>query len=269
LNSNQPQILLTNDDGILSPGLWAAAAALEEIGYVHVVAPREQSSGTGRSMPSTSDGIIQPQQVKVNGREWTVYAVGGTPAQAVLHGIFEIVPRKPDLVVAGINYGENLGLGITVSGTVGAALEGAASGIPALAVSLETALEHHLSYSEEVDFSAAAYFTAHLGKLLMERQLPQDVKVLKVDLPAEATPETPWEVTYLSPVRMFDVVPPERKSWDEPARVGYRFSDELHKAPEGSDIHTVRIKRHVSVTPLSLDLTARADFNEIEAALRK
>ena len=268
MSSNKPQILLTNDDGILSPGLWAAAAALEQFGYVHVVAPREQSSGTGRSMPNTSDGIIQPQQVKINGREWTVYAVGGSPAQAVLHGFFEIVPRKPDLVVSGINYGENLGLGITVSGTVGAALEGAAIGIPALAVSLETKLEQHLSYSEDVDFSTAAYFTAYFGKLFMQRQFHEDVKVLKIDLPVEATPKTPWEITYLSPVRMFDAIPPQRKSWDQPARFGYRFSDQIHTAPEGSDLHTVRVKRRISVTPLSLDLTARADFNEIEAVLR-
>jgi 5'-nucleotidase len=267
LNSNKPQILLTNDDGILSPGLWAAAAALEELGYVHVVAPREQSSGMGRSLPSTSDGIIQPQQVNVNGRDWTVYAVGGTPAQAVLHGIYEIIPCKPDLVVSGINYGENMGLGITVSGTVGAALEGAASGTPALAISLETKLEHHLSYSEEVDFSAAAHFTAYFGKLLLERKLPWDVAVIKVDIPDNATPDTPWEVTRLSRVRMFEAVHPKRKSWDEPAKVGYRLSNDLHTAPEGSDIHTVRIKRHVSITPLSLDLTARVDPDEVKAAL--
>src|SRR5512139_3056193 len=61
------QILLTNDDGILSPGLWAAAAALSELGYVHVVAPREQSSGMGRSLPSTSDGAIHRHEVVVNG----------------------------------------------------------------------------------------------------------------------------------------------------------------------------------------------------------
>jgi 5'-nucleotidase len=269
VNVDKPQILLTNDDGILSPGLWAAAAALEEIGYVHVVAPREQSSGMGRSMPNTSDGTIEPKQVNVNGRNWTVYAVGGTPAQAVLHGIFEIIPRKPDLVVSGINYGENLGLGITVSGTVGAALEGATSGIPSLAVSLETPIEQHLSYSEEVNFSAAAYFTRHFSKLFMERKFPKDVKVLKIDIPADATSNTSWEITYLSPVRMFDLIPPKRESWDQPARFGYRFSDQLYTAPEGSDIHTVRIKRIVSVSPLSLDLTSRADFNEIKASLKK
>lgn len=269
MNINKPQILLTNDDGILSPGLWAAAAALEEIGYVHVVAPREQSSGMGRSLPYSSDGIIQPQQINVNNRDWTVYAVGGTPAQAVLHGIFEIVPRKPDLVVSGINYGENLGIGVTVSGTVGAALEGAIAGIPSMAISLETKIEHHLSYSEEVDFSVAAYFASFFGKHLLEFRFPEDVDVLKVDVPTSANIDTPWELTYISRTRMFDAIPPQRKSWDEPAKVGYRFSDHLHEAPEGSDIHTVRIKRRVSVTPLSLNLTSRADFKQIEAILRQ
>jgi 5'-nucleotidase len=265
----KPQILLTNDDGILSPGLWAAASALEEIGFVHVVAPSEQSSAMGRSMPSTSSGIIRQKQVKVNSKEWTVYAVEGTPAQTVLHGIFEILPSKPDLVVSGINYGENLGLGITVSGTVGAALEGAASGIPSLAISLETKIEHHLSYSTEVDFSTSASFAAYFGKHLLESNLPEDVAVLKVDIPSNATPETPWEITRLSKARMFEAIPPQRQSWEEPARVGYRFSDEISQAGEGSDIHTVRIKRQVSVTPLSLDLTTRAAFDNIDTALRK
>ncbi len=82
-----PQILLTNDDGIRSPGLWAAAQALSELGFVHVVAPRDQFSGAGRSMPSTSDGIIRPQEMSINGKLWTVYSVGGTPAQAVQHAV--------------------------------------------------------------------------------------------------------------------------------------------------------------------------------------
>jgi 5'-nucleotidase len=110
------QILLTNDDGIQSPGLWAAAGALSALGYVNVVAPRDQFSGAGRSLPSTSDGLINPLQMQVNGKQWTVYSVGGTPAQAILHAICEILPVKPDLVVSGINYGENMGVGVTVSG---------------------------------------------------------------------------------------------------------------------------------------------------------
>jgi 5'-nucleotidase len=85
----RPRILLTNDDGILSPGLWAAAAALSTLGFVTVVAPREQSSGMGRSLPKTSDGIIEERKVQVSGQEWTVFAVGGSPAQAVLHAVLE------------------------------------------------------------------------------------------------------------------------------------------------------------------------------------
>jgi 5'-nucleotidase len=268
VNLDKPQILLTNDDGILSPGLWAAAAALEALGYVHVVAPARQASGMGRSFPGYSTGAIEPKEVKINGRTWTVYAVDGSPAQVVPHGILEITPRRPDLVVSGINYGENMGMGITVSGTVGAALEGAAEGIPALAVSLETDIEHHLSYSEEVDFSAAAYFAAFFGRILLESRFPKDVDAFNVNIPSDATPDPPWELTRLSRVRMFESVPPPERAWGEPGRVGYRFSGNLLNAPQGSDIHTVRVKRQVSVTPLSLDLTSRADFDKIGTILR-
>ncbi|HRQ32592.1 MAG TPA: 5'/3'-nucleotidase SurE, partial [Anaerolineales bacterium] len=132
----KPQILLTNDDGIRSPGLWAVAASLSDLGFVTVAAPRDQSTGMGRSLPGTSDGVIREERVQVNGQEWSVFAVNGSPAQAVLHGVYDVLKSKPDLVVSGINYGENIATGITISGTVGAALEAASLGIPALAVSL-------------------------------------------------------------------------------------------------------------------------------------
>src|SRR5512135_2058618 len=168
------QILLTNDDGIHSPGLWAAAEALSDLGYVTVAAPRDQSSGAGRSLPMSSDGIIRPENLRVRGKDWTVYAVGGTPAQAVLHGILDIMPQKPDLVVSGINYGENVATGVTISGTVGAAMEGASLGIPSMAVSLEAEPKYHLSYSKELSFLVAAEFTARIARLLLKKKLPAD-----------------------------------------------------------------------------------------------
>ncbi len=113
----------------------------------------------------------------MNGQQWTAYGIGGTPAQAVLHAVLEILPQPPDLVVSGINYGENLGSGITISGTVGAALEAAALGILAMAVSLETDPEHHLSYSTDIDFSTAAHFTAFFARLLLAKSIPEDVDV--------------------------------------------------------------------------------------------
>lgn len=265
----KPQILLTNDDGIRSPGLWAAAGALSEIGYVQVVAPREQFSGAGRSLPVTSDGIVTTQSVTVNGKTWTVYSVGGTPAQAVLHAVLEVLPGVPDLVVSGINYGENVGSGITISGTVGAALEAASLDIPALAVSLETEPQHHLSYSTEVDFSAAAYFAVLFAQRLLDNRLPEDVHVLKVDIPCDATNETPWEITRLARQRYFDPLPPQRASWDEPAKLGYRRSTDLHQSAPDSDVYAMGIKRVVSVTPLSLDLTSRVNLKELDNLLRQ
>jgi 5'-nucleotidase len=265
----QPQILLTNDDGILSPGLWAAAGALSELGFVHVAAPRDQYSAAGRSMPSTSDGIIEVREVTVNDKCWKVHAVGGTPAQAVQHGILEIMPTRPDLVVAGINFGENPGTGVTISGTIGAALEGASFGIPALAISLETEQKHHYSHSKEVDFSVAAYFTQFFGRMLLDKTLPDDVDVLKVDIPCDATIETPWAVTRQSRRPYFEPTVPERPSWDVPVRIGYHIVSDFDRDAPDSDIYAVFVRRIISVTPLSLDLTSRLDLAAFERQLRK
>jgi 5'-nucleotidase len=262
------QILLTNDDGIHSPGLWAAAGALSELGFVHVVAPREQSSGAGRSLPGSSDGIIQPREIQVNGKSWQVYAVGGTPAQSVLHALLDILPERPALVVSGINYGENVGSGVTVSGTVGAVLEAASLGFPALAVSLQTGVEHHFSNSDQVDFSAAAYFTAYFARLALEKAFPPDVDLLKVEVPASATAQTPWEVTRVSRKRYYEPIPHPRASWDIPGPLGYRLESDLHTDRPDTDAYAIQFKHVVSVTPMSLDLTSRVDLGEFERMLR-
>ncbi len=267
-NKNKPHILLTNDDGIRSPGLWAAARELSKIGYVTVAAPRDQSSGMGRSLPSTSDGIIRKEQVQVNGQDWTVYAVGGSPAQAVLHGILEIVPHKPDLIVSGINYGENVGLGITVSGTVGAAMEAAGMGFLALAVSLQTEQQYHLSHSEDIDFSTAGYFTGYFARMLLEKKFPQGVNLMKVEVPSHATPETEWQIARLSPTRYYDPIPVKRDSWEQPGSISYQYSGGVEDEPEDTDVHVLRIKKMVAVTPLALDMTARVKFSDFDKFLR-
>jgi 5'-nucleotidase len=264
----RPQILLTNDDGILSPGLWAAAASLSKIGFVTVTAPREQSSGAGRSLPSTSDGVIQEQKVQVNGQEWTVFSIGGTPAQTVLHGVLEVMKKKPDLVVSGINYGENVASGVTISGTVGAAMEAASLGIPAMAISLEAEAKYHLTYSEEISFLVAADFAARIARLLLKNRLLADVDLLKVDVPSDATVDTPWQLTRVSRQRYYEPLAPVRASWEERALVRYREAGELEREPENTDVYVLRKKRMVSVSPLSLDLTSRVDFAELDQLLR-
>lgn len=266
--SSKPQILLTNDDGIQSPGLWAAAGALAALGRVTVAAPQEQSSGMGRSLPSTSSGIIKEEKLHVNGQEWTVYAVSGSPAQAVQHAILEIMPKKPDLVVSGINYGENVGFGTTISGTVGAAMEAAAQGLPALAISLEAAQQYHLSYSREVDFSAAAHFTAFFGRILLQKKMPHDVHLLKVDVPSEATIDTPWTVTHVAHQGYYEPLAPRRASWSVKGPLGYKEAAVLDGQDQDSDVVVLRKKRIISVTPISLDMTSRVDLPALEKTLR-
>lgn len=268
MNNKSLQILLTNDDSIHSPGLWTAAEALDELGYVHVVAPRDQQTSTGRSMPIHSSGIIEKMTLNVNGKDWEVYSVDGSPGQSVLHGVYDVVRGKPDLVVSGINYGENVGSGITISGTVGAALEAASLGIPALAVSMQTRTEHHLSLSQDIDFSAAGYFTYLMAKKMLKAELPFDVDVLKVDVPEQATPETPWSLTRQSRQRYYIPKPAERAAVTERGPVGYEIRYKPEDLEPGSDLYALLIEHKVSVTPISIDLTSRVDFEPLNAILR-
>lgn len=267
MNNKIRQILLTNDDSIHSPGLWAAAEALDSLGFVHVVAPRDQQTSTGHSMPIHSSGIIEKMTLYVNGRDWQVYAVDGSPAQSVTHGIFDVIKDKPDLVVSGINYGENIGAALTISGTIGAALEAASAGIPALAVSMQTGQEHHFSLSQEIDFSAAGYFTHLLAEKMLKKSLPHDVDVIKVDVPLEATPETPWIITRQSRRRYYFPVPAKRKSLSDRGPMGYEIRYEPERMEKDSDVYALMVEKKVSVTPISIDMTSRTDLVALSTVL--
>ena len=262
--NEQKQILLTNDDGIDSPGLWAAAEYLAPLGFVTVVAPRQQWSGAGRSLPLHTEGRIAVQEITVGRQNWKGYAVDGSPAQAVLHAVVELMPRYPDLIVAGINYGENVGSGVTISGTIGAALEGASFGIPGLAVSLQTDPSFHLSNSQDIDFAAAGHFTQRFARLLLNQQRLPDVDVLKVEVPEGATPTTPWRVTRLSRTRYYLPQRPERANLGDRAKVGYLRQIEIERVEPDSDVRAL-MDGVVSVTPLSLDITSRVDLPTIQA----
>ncbi|MBP9040744.1 MAG: hypothetical protein KBF64_03110, partial [Anaerolineaceae bacterium] len=228
-------------------------------------APREQHSGAGRSVPPWADGEIKPTILQIGDQEWTCYAVGGSPAQAVQYGVFAIMQQKPDLVVSGINYGENPATDVTMSGTVGAAIEAASYGIPALCVSLELDNDDYLGYSRKTDFSTAAIFGRRFARILLEKQLPADVHVLNVNVPHDATPETPWRVTHLGRHGYF--IPYAKKSdhpGDAPRIDAARapHPDDLNDPT--SDIGTFLKQRMVSVTPLSLDLTSRVDLADLQ-----
>ena len=263
----RPLILLTNDDGIASPGLHAAAQALAEIGELLVAAPAHQQTAMGRSHTGRPGALLERVDLNILGQSVAAFGLDASPATVVRHALQALCQeRKPDLVVSGINYGENVGTTITVSGTVGAAFEGAVHGIPALAISLQmdfSKINHH----GEEDWRAAAHFARHFALRLLAGALPHDVDVLKVDVPENATRETPWRLTRLSRQHYVQVLldEPHPGSRLGEGRISVRV-DETTLEPE-SDIHALVRDKIVSVTPLSLDATSRTRFVEIQTFL--
>ena len=266
----RPLVLVTNDDGIESPGLWSLAMAFADIAELLILAPREQQSGSGRSMPVHSSGCLTAVDAVAHGLPAgnRAFALDGTPAQAVQHGVYELAERPVDLVVSGINYGENVGNGVTISGTVGAALEGASFGIAALAISQQTAPHLHDSHSRQVDFRVAAACARRFGEWFLRAQLPGDGVALKIDLPKGATCETPWRVTRVSGRRVYMPIAPRRATLADCERMGYGYADDLLLAEPDSDTHALHVAGEISVTPLSLDITARIALPALEEQLR-
>lgn len=266
LMTTKPLILITNDDGIDSQGLWAVVEALLPLGELLVVAPDRQWSGAGRSMPHHVTGSITSAGREIQGQYIRAYAVDATPALAVVHGLLELAERKPALLVSGINYGENISTEVTISGTVGAALEAATEDIPALAISLAMPISQHLTGDDAVDYSAAQAFAARFARLLLRRQMPYDVDVLNVNVPQGATPETPWRLARLLRRRYFEPTAPDRNNGGT-ARPGYQLMRTPAATEPDSDVHLLIAQGFVTVTPLSLDMTSRVDFGQLEELL--
>jgi 5'/3'-nucleotidase len=264
----KPLILITNDDGIESPGLSAAAVALDPLGDLLIVAPYRQQSGMGRSLPDGSDhdGRLYETIVRRGALSWPGYAAYASPAQAVQHAILELAARRPALVVSGINFGENVGTGVTISGTVGAAMEGAAYGIPAMAVSLQTDPSLHVHYNDSIDFSTAIHFTRYFaGRWLMSSPLP-DVDLLKIEIPEGATADTEWKIARLERQTYYESVPTERKRLQDEGRFGYRRVYQRALSESDTDASLLH-DGFVAVTPLSLDMTSRGDWGVLRRAL--
>jgi len=262
--STRPLILITNDDGIRSRGLLAAANACDALGDLLIVAPALQQSAIGRAKPPTSSGRIFEEQLTINGRTVTGYAIESTPAQVVEYAVVELAPRHPTLVVSGINFGENIGEGITTSGTVGAALEAASLGFPALAVSLQTDPKHYFTHDAELDFAIAADFVRRLVEAMLRNGLPPQTDLLKLDVPSHATLDTPIRWTRLSRQRYFYPVAKPRQTLNEARPMGYVQRADPATLEIDSDVRAVALDDVVSVTPLILDMTAPIDLQTLD-----
>lgn len=265
--NQRPRILLTNDDGIDSPGLRASVRACLDLGELVVVAPAHQQTAMGRSCTGRKEASLVPVPFEVDGFSIKAFSLEASPASVLRHGLQVCFPdAPPELVVSGINYGENVGTSITASGTVGAAFEAASWGIPALAAALQTHPKHFFEHGE-VEWQAAEHFVRLFAGRMLRFPLPPDVDVLKLDVPEGATPETPWHLTRLARQRYFvlNLEEPHLLSRLGDARIGIQVDHDTLEAE--TDVHALAVERCVALTPLSLDATSRTDFANLRARL--
>jgi len=247
-------ILITNDDGVNSKGILAAAEAVKDLGNVTIVAPMKQKSGAGRSL--TLRTVLPAKKVEM--ADFTAYGVEGTPVDSVIVAIYSLLKKPPDLLISGINLGENMSSEITTSGTVCAAIEGANHDIPSIAISLHLDEEEKFSDGAKIDFSLSKKILKRIAKKVIESDLPDGVDLLNVNIPD--TGKKNAEIVITSLARRMYTARVERHDLPSGGS-GYLIDgDAIFDAMPGTDVYAVRVKESVSVTPLTLDFTSTSDL---------
>jgi len=239
-----PHIVVTNDDGISSPGLRALVAGLEGLGTISVVAPSHERSAAAQSLT-----LRQPIYCdQVGEREW---AVEGTPADAMIIALHTLFPERPDLVISGINRGGNLGENIYYSGTVGAAMEAAINRVPAVAIS-------QAQRGKEINYEPAAKFARRLVPLVLNEGMPTGV-LLNVNVPRKWTGEVRF--TRQSSKITRNLLQPGQ---DPRGRKYYWLHEQEVKEEIGPDTDYAAIfEGAISITPLELDHTHAPSLNHL------
>ncbi|MDE6574934.1 MAG: 5'/3'-nucleotidase SurE, partial [Muribaculaceae bacterium] len=174
----RPLILITNDDSINAPGIHHLAATVRSMGDVIVVAPAHPHSGQSAALTVGAPLRINEKPSDLDGVRF--FTVDGTPVDCIKLALHAIVPRRPDVIFAGINHGSNSGVNVTYSGTMGAVLEGCLEHIPSVGFSL-------LHHSMKADFSLSTAFVAAIAAKVIEKGLPDGV-CLNVNIPARVIP---------------------------------------------------------------------------------
>ncbi|MDD1703409.1 MAG: 5'/3'-nucleotidase SurE [Methanoregula sp.] len=254
----KPAILLTNDDGINSLGIWAAYEALSPIADVTIVAPATQQSAVGRSISIFEP--IRANPVMINGvKGW---AVAGKPTDAVIIGLYAL-RLAPALVVSGINIGENLSYeSIMTSGTMGAALEASNQGTKGIAFSLQ--VEDQGDKFDDPGQSAQSFdeskkVVRDIVSRILKHGFCPNADVINVNIPSQV--KGGYEVTRLAR-KLFQTG--VEKRLDPRGRPYFWINGPLlEDGDDGTDVHAIR-KGNVSVTPITLDCTAYAAENEIK-----
>ena len=256
-----PLILVTNDDGLDSPGLRAAAEAVADLGDLLLVAPVTQQTAMSRAFVTDAGaGVVQRVTILVAGRTVPGYAVSGSPVMAVTHAVLELAERPIRLSVSGINYGENIGSTIGVSGTVGAAFEADAHGIPSIAAAITAQVSEWRTFGT-LDWTAARHFTRLLARQVLDQGMPEGVSVLNLNVPRSATTRTELRRTVQSQQPYYvRRGPASARPLDQPYQFPVEVVVDRDRLEPGTDIHAIVCDQVASVTPLTWQMTAHTDW---------
>jgi len=243
----KPLILVTNDDGIHAPGIRALAKAMDEIGEVVVIAPSNEQSAVGHSITLYSPIRVVDHNFGGDMSHIPAMGITGTPCDCMKLALHELLHRKPDLAVSGINKGSNVAINVIYSGTISAATESSVNGIDSVAFSLDTT-------NINADYSPAAKYAKLIAGKVLRSQLPRGV-VLSTNIP-----DIPQ-----SEIKGIKITRQARSQWEE-VFVGrkdpsnkpyYWYRGMLNILDDSSDTDsTVVDEGYVSITPLQYDRTA-------------
>ena len=254
MSQKKPLILVTNDDGITAPGIRALIEVMKQLGDVVVVAPDSPQSGMGHAITISNTLFCDPVKVKENVKHQE-FSCSGTPADCVKIATQEILHRKPDLCVSGINHGSNSSINVIYSGTMSAAVEAGIEGIPAIGFSL-------LDYSLTADFEPSKKFVKRITKEVLKNGLPKGV-VLNVNLPKLSE----------SKIKGIKVCRQATARWEEEfdkrtnpqGRDYYWLTGRFVNEDEGKDSDEYALSQgYVSVVPVQFDLTAHQFLRDLK-----
>lgn len=250
---NKPLILVTNDDGIVAPGIKALISVMKTIGDVVVVAPDSPQSAMGHAI--TINSTLHIDKINLDDEVLAAYSCSGTPVDCVKLGVHEILKRKPDICVSGINHGSNSSINVIYSGTMSAAVEAGIEGVPAIGFSL-------LDYNWNADFEAVKDFVKTITLQVLQNGLPKGV-VLNVNFPKRKKED----------IQGIKICRQAKASWVEEfdkrtnpqGKEYYWLTGQFINEDSGDDTDEWALANgYVSVVPVQFDLTAHYAINELK-----
>ncbi len=249
---NKPLILVTNDDGITAPGIRTLIEIMNEIGTVVVVAPDSPQSAMGHAITINSTLYCDP--IKITDGPQEEYSCSGTPADCVKLAVNELLDRKPDLCVSGINHGSNSSINVIYSGTMSAAMEAAIEGIPSIGFSL-------LDLSWNADFNPIRKYVKKITEQALLNGIPKDV-VLNVNFPKRKEDE----------IKGIKVCRQAKANWVEEfdkrknpmGRDYYWLTGNFINEDKGEDTDEWALSQgYISIVPTQFDLTAHHSIQQL------